>query len=250
MDVTNLTQLENIIIDCSTPPPTADTTVAVDAFVQPVVLTFEGAIRFVDSSMDCSPAARTVLKTALRQIAWGVSVVNAGDSGQYLNSDRKKLDLARIPFDLAAINGALTGVSYRMAGFTSDKSRRNAKSGLRRIGRELGMVAPHRAPELPPDHSYAPLLAVADEFQVASLRRFAARMMDEGRNPGDVTGDDLRCYGTFLATQMVGVTVEPMLRRSFSCGDGPPNVIRTGRRSRPSWTTRPSRSIRPFRPIP
>ncbi len=38
MDVTNLTQFENIIIDCSA-PPTADTTIAVDAFVQPVVLT-------------------------------------------------------------------------------------------------------------------------------------------------------------------------------------------------------------------
>jgi hypothetical protein len=66
MDVTNLTQFENIITDCSTPPPTADTTVAVDAFVQPVVRTFEDAIRFVGSLMECSPAARTVLKTALR----------------------------------------------------------------------------------------------------------------------------------------------------------------------------------------
>jgi hypothetical protein len=113
MDVANLIQFDNIMTDCSTPPLAADTTIAVDAFVQPVVRTFEDAIRFVGSSMECSPAARTVLKTALRQIAWGVSVANARDSGQYLDPDRKKLDLARMPFDVEAINGALTGVSYR-----------------------------------------------------------------------------------------------------------------------------------------
>src|SRR6202162_4665989 len=213
MDVTNSTQFENIITNCSTPPPAADTTVAVDAFVQPVMRTFEDAIRFVGSLMECSPAARTVLKTALRQIAWGVSVANARDSGQYLDPDRKKLDLARIPFDVEAINAALTGVSYRMAGFNTEKSYRNAMSGLRRIGRELGMVVSHRAPELPPDSPYAPLLAVADEFQLATVRRFAARMTQAGRLPADIIGDDLRRYGTFLATQMVGVMVEPMLRR-------------------------------------
>jgi integrase len=220
------------ITDCSTPAPAADTTTEVDAFVQPVVWTFEDAIRFVGSSMECSTAARTVLKTALRQIAWGVSVVNARDSGQYLDPNRKKLDLARMPFDLPAINRALAGVRYRMAGFNSEKSCRNAKSGLRRIGRELGMVASHRAPELPPDNPYAPLLAAADEFQLASVRRFAARMMQEGRLPGDVTGEDLRRYGTFLATQMVGVRIEPMLRR----------IVQLWRRtaaSHPDWPQTP-----------
>jgi hypothetical protein len=75
------------------------------------------------------------------------------------------------------------------------------------------MVEPLRAPELPPDSPYAPLLAVAVEFEVATARRFAAKMMQQGRPPGDVTDDDLRQYGTFLATQMVGVKVKPMLRR-------------------------------------
>jgi hypothetical protein len=55
MDVTNLTQFENIIIDCSRPPTTADRTIAADAFVQPVVLTFEGAIRFVGFSSAAGP---------------------------------------------------------------------------------------------------------------------------------------------------------------------------------------------------
>jgi hypothetical protein len=149
-----------------------------------------------------------------------------------------------MPFDLPVINKALAGVSYRMAGFNSDKSYRNAKSALRRIGRELGMVVPHRAPELPPDSPYAPLLAVADEFQLASVRRFAARMMDEGRNPGDVTGDDLRRYGTFLATQMVGVQIEPMLRRIVQ-------LWRRAAASHPDWPQIPPKlggQPKPFNP--
>jgi hypothetical protein len=202
-----------VIIDCSIPAPAASTTEEGDAFVQPVVRTFEDAIRFVDFSIDCPPTARAVLKTALRRTAWAVSVVNARSSGRYLDPDRKKLDLARIPFNVEAINRALAGVSYRMAGFNTEKSYRNAMSGLRRIGRELGMVAPHRAPELPLDSPYAPLLAAADEFQLATVRRFAARMMEEGRLPGDVSDDDLRHYGTFLRTEMVGVQIEPTLRR-------------------------------------
>jgi hypothetical protein len=112
-----------------------------------------------------------------------MAMIKARDSGQYLDPDRKALDLARMPFDLPAINQALAGVRYRMAGFNSDKSYRNAKSALRRIGRESGMVAPHRAPELPPDNPYAPLLAAANAFEAASARRFAAWMMQEGRPP-------------------------------------------------------------------
>ena len=244
MDVTNLAQSETITTDYSTPPSAADTAIAVDPFVQPVVRTFEDAIRFVDSSMDCSPAARTVLKTALRQIARGVSVVNARSSGSYLDPERKNLDLARIPFDLATINGALTGLSYRMAGFNSDKSCRNAKSAMRRIGRELGLVASHRAPELPTDTPYAPLLAVADEFQLASVRRFAARMLQQGRLPGDVIDDDLRDYGTYLETEMIGVQVKPMLRRIVQ-------LWRRAAAANPDWPQIPPKldcEAKPFNP--
>ena len=187
MGVTNLAQFENITIDYSTPSSAADTAIAVDPFVQPVVRTFQDAIDAVERSMDCSIPARRVVKTALRQIAWAVAMIKARNSGQYLDPDRKALDLACMPFDLPVINRALAGVRYRMAGFSSDKSYRNAKSALRRIGRELGIVAPHRAPELSPDNPYASLLAAADEFQMASVRRFAARMMQEGRLPCDVT---------------------------------------------------------------
>jgi hypothetical protein len=213
MDATNLTQFETIMTDYSAPPSAADTAMTVDAFVRPAVRTFQDAVGAVERSLDCSIPARRVMKTALRQIAWAVAIINARNSGQYLDPDRKALDLACVLFDLPVINRALAGVRYRMAGFSSDKSFRNAKSAQRRIGRELGMVAPHRAPELPPESPCAPLLAAADEFQLASARRFAARMMQKGRLPCDVTGDDLRQYGTYLASQLVGVKIEPMLRR-------------------------------------
>jgi hypothetical protein len=111
----------------------------------PALRTFKDASDYVERSMDCSIPARRVLKTALRQLAFAMAMVEARRSGQYLNPDRKALDLARMPFDLPAINQALAGVRYRMAGFNSDKSYRNAKSALRRISRELGMVVPHQS---------------------------------------------------------------------------------------------------------
>jgi hypothetical protein len=115
---------------------------------------------------------------------------------------------------------------------------------MRRIGRELGLVASHRAPELPTDTPYAPLLAVADEFQLASVRRFAARMLQQGRLPGDVIDDDLRDYGTYLETEMVGVQVKPMLRR----------IIQLWRRAavaNPDWPQIPPKldcEAKPFNP--
>jgi hypothetical protein len=131
-----------------------------------------------------------------------------------------------------------------LAGFNADKSYRNAMSGLRRIGRELGMVEPLRAPELPPDSPYAPLLAVADEFQLASVRRFAARMMQEGRLPGDVIDDDLRRYGTFLETEMVSVKTKPMLRRIVQ-------LWRRAAAANPDWPQIPPKldcEAKPFNP--
>jgi hypothetical protein len=101
-----------------------------------------------------------------------------------------------------------------------------------------------RAPELTPDSPYAPLLAVADEFQLATVRRFAARMMQAGRHPGDVTDDDLKQYGTFLATQMVAVKIEPTLRR----------IVQLWRRtaaSHPDWPQIPPKldgEAKPFNP--
>jgi hypothetical protein len=206
MDATNLTQFETIMTTDGANP-------TVDTLDPPPVRTFQDAIHFVDRSMACSTPTRRVLKTALRQIAFAMAMLEARDSGRYLNPDRKALDLARMPFALPVINQALAGVRYRMAGFTSDKSYRNAKSALRRIGRALGMLAPHRAPPLPPDNPYGPLLAVANEFEWASARRFAAWMLQQGRHPHDVTGDDLARFGTFLATEMVGVRIAPMLRK-------------------------------------
>jgi hypothetical protein len=173
--------------------------------------TFRDVIAFVRRSYP--PSAAGPLASALRRIAWALVTVRARATGQYLDPNPKNLDLAGVAFDLVAINEALTGVRYRMAGFNSDKSLRNAMSALRRIGRDLGNVAPHRAPELPSTSGYQPLLSVAKTFEEAAARRFAGRMTELGRRPDEVTGDDLNAYGEFLATRMLGVKVAPMLRR-------------------------------------
>jgi hypothetical protein len=184
---------------------------ALSASVIAPVRTFQDAIDRVERAYP--PAAGRVLKTALRQIARAVIEARARASGQYLDPNRRNRDFSHLAFDLPAINQTLTGMRYRLAGFNCDKSLRNAMSGLRRIGRDLGMVAPHRAPDLPPDNPYVPLLEGADAFEVASARRFAAKMIEDGRHPQDVTGDDLTRYATFLSTQMIGVKIAPTLRR-------------------------------------
>jgi hypothetical protein len=187
------------------------TTPACPASLLPPRPTFSDVSAFVERSYPI-PTARA-LKTTLRQIARALATVRARATGQYLDPNPRNLDLGRVAFDLVAINQSLTGMSYRMAGFSTDKSFRNATSGLRRIGRDLGMVVPHRAPELSPASPWAPLLSVASPFEEASARRFAARMTELDRTPDTVTGDDLIDYADFLSSRMLGVAIRPMLRR-------------------------------------
>jgi hypothetical protein len=177
----------------------------------PPALTFQDVIDHVERAYP--PAAARILKTALRQTGRALVTVRARATGEYLDPNPKNLDLSRLPFDLAAINATLTGVRYRMAGFNSDKSYRNAMSSLRRIGRDLGVVVSHRAPELSPSSPWAPLLSVASPFEEPTARRFAARMTELGQWPGDVFGDHLIQYGDFLTRCMLGVKIRPTLRR-------------------------------------
>lgn len=174
---------------------------------------FHDVLAFVDHHPEWLEKTRTELKTALRQIAWSIALVQTRKQGAYLDPDRKALDLQVMPFDIPTINQALTGVSYRLAGFNSDKSYRNAKSALRRVGRTMGIVTAMKAPRLPPDNAYAPFLGMANRWNESAARLFAARLTQHGRQPGDVTCADLNEHATFLRTAMVGVNVEATLRR-------------------------------------
>jgi hypothetical protein len=197
----------------------------------PAKLTFSDVLKDIER-LDCFASCRATLRTALRQTAWSVAFIEARVTGKHLDVDRKKLELARMPFDIATINRLWEGLRYRMAGFTSDKTYRNARWGLRQICRALDMVVPHRAPQLPPDNPYAPLLAVASSFELASVRRFAAYLADQRLCPEAVTNADLGRYGDFLRTQLVGVKIEPMLRR----------IVQLWRRTascNPSWPQTP-----------
>ena len=68
----------------------------------PRVLNFQDALAFVERSYPI-PTAR-ILKTALRQIGRALVTVRARATGEYLDPNPKNLDLARLPFDLPAIN--------------------------------------------------------------------------------------------------------------------------------------------------
>ena len=180
----------------------------------------------------------------MRQTAWSVAFIEASVTGKHLEMDRKKLDLARMPFDIAAINRLWEGRRYRMAGFTSDKTYRNARWGLRQICRGLGMVVPHRAPQLPPDDPCAPLLAVASSFELATVRRFAAYLADQGLRPEAVTNADLGRYANFLRTELVGVQIIPMLRRIVRLWRRAGANLRAGRGLRSPHRAQPGQSIR------
>lgn len=210
----------------ATPP--AEATLGATGPIPSRPLTFQDAIEAVARLDTCTPDTRRGLQTALRQIAWSLTFIAARSSGAFLE-DKKALDLSRIAFDIPAINRAWEGLRYGLAGFSSDKSYRNARWSLRRISRDLGLLTPpHRAPDLPPDHPYGPLLAAANAFELATARRFAAWLAAQGIHPHAVTDAELARYGDFLRHEMIGVNVAPMLRR----------VVRLWRRagqSHPDW---------------
>src|SRR4051794_15633011 len=124
------------------------------ASLAPVARTFQDAVDHVDQHPTWPKKTCGELKSALRQVAWSMAFIQARNTGQFLDPNRKALDLAQIPFDIPTINAALTGITYRLAGFNSDKSFRNAKSALRCVGRYLGTVAPMKATKLPADSPY------------------------------------------------------------------------------------------------
>ena len=194
--------------------------------------TLADLIAYIDSRTDWRDATRSGLKTAVRQLAWSLSLIQARDSGQPLNSDRKKLDLARIPFDIPAINHALKGMSYRLAGFNSDKSYRNAKTGLRRVGRALRKVAPDRPLELPPDSPYAPFLDQASRFEKEAARCFASKLYHAGLWPAQVTDADVVEHGTFLLTRTISGNIDGTSRRLV-------RLWNTTARHHPDWPQAP-----------
>jgi hypothetical protein len=217
--------------------------------VLPVKLTFSDVLKDVER-LDCFASSRATLRTALRQTAWSVAFIDARVTGTYLDEDRKKLELARMSFDIAVVNQLWQGLSYRLAGFTSEKAYRNGRWGLRRICRTLGMVVPHRAPQLPPNDPCAPLLAVATSFKLATVRRFAAYLADQGLRPEAVTTPisiamPISCGPNWSARRSL-----PCFGGSSGSGAEPARIIRTGRRLRSPRRAGPGRSTRRSQPTP
>src|ERR1700735_1459572 len=66
----------------------------------PAKLTFSDVFRDVER-LESFASCRATLRTALRQTAWSVAFIEARVTGRHLDVDRRKLDLARMAFDIA-----------------------------------------------------------------------------------------------------------------------------------------------------
>jgi integrase len=188
-------------------PPDPD---PVEPAAQPAVETLEALIAYVDTQTDWSVDIRGDLRSAIRQIGRTISLIRARDGGQPFDPNP---DLARIRLDIPAINRALKGMSFRLAGFEADKTWRNAKTGFRRACRRLQMIAPAKLPPLPPDSPYQPFLARATRFESGAALRFASGLHAQQRHPAQVTDADVADHRTFLLTRTIGGKADDTLRR-------------------------------------
>jgi integrase len=162
------------------------------------VKTFADAVAYVQRRSDWSKPVRDVLASNVRRMGWVLAIVRARVDPGYILPERRKLDLTTIPFDIASINQRLRGVSYGAAGFERERSFRTAKSGFRRLGRELGKVLPHQAAEPPPGDPFAAFIDATTVYGRASARRFVAWCHDNGLTPKAVTGETMTRYAEFL----------------------------------------------------
>ncbi len=172
------------------------------------VKTFADAIAYVQSRTDWSKSVRDVLASNVRRIGWILAIVRARADPGYILPERRKLDLTTIPFDIASINQRLRGVSYGAAGFERERSFRTAKSGFRRLARELGKVLPHQAAEPPPGDPFAAFIDATTRYGRPAARRFVAWCRDNGLAPQAVTGETLVHYAAFLEQNHFAVRID------------------------------------------
>jgi integrase len=177
----------------------------------PKAETLADAITFIEGHCSWNNACKSLLKTCVSSIGRTVIMIRARRSG--LQVDLKHIDLARISFDLPAINRDLEGQTYRQAGFNTAKSFTNTKWGFRRVCREMGKITSKHDPYLPPDSPYMAFVKAATPFSRAAAVRFACEYHHKGVPPELM--DDARVveYGDSLRANMVGVKVTVTLRR-------------------------------------
>ncbi len=185
----------------------------------PKVETFADAVAYVQRRSDWPKSLRDVLASNVRRMGWTLATARARTDRGYILPKRSKLDLTTIPFDIPKINQCLEGVSYGAAGFRLESSFRTAKSGFRRLARELGKVLPHQAAEPPPGDPFAAFIDATTRYGRPAARRFGAWCRDNGLSPQDVTGETLTRYAVFLEQHHFAVRIDrivPLIARVWT----------------------------------
>jgi integrase len=178
----------------------------------PRLETFADADAYLANHPDWAQAARGPMRSACRAGAASVKACLAAQRNEPFDRNPKNLDLACVPFDIAVINGAWKDLSYRAAGFDSEKTFRNVRWVIRSVGRKAGMVAPHLVPPIPADDPFEPLQHNANKFERKSARLFAAWCRETGRDRDGVTDATLIEYGSYETQHMVGKRTARVLR--------------------------------------
>ena len=178
----------------------------------PRLQTFADVDTYVATHPHWSAPSRRALRSTCRLAAWSVHAIQAARRQEPFDPEPKHLDLARVAFDIPAINAAWHGRSYRAAGFESKSMFRNARWAIRHVGRAAGQVLTCFAAPLPPGHPFAALEAGANKYDKPTVRRFVAWCDQTGRSRDRVGDDTLLAYRTFMAAHMVGRKTEEVIR--------------------------------------
>ena len=179
---------------------------------RPHLTTFADVDNYIRDHSDWPETARGPLRSTCRAVACRVNAIRATERNEPFEPDPKRLDLATVPFDIAMINAAWKGRSYRAAGFACKKSFRNARSTIRRIGRAAGMVAPCVAPRIMPGNPFEPLQQTADKYDKAAVCHYVAWCQRTGLCPPDVKDAVLVAYRAYVTRHMVGKKADEVIR--------------------------------------
>lgn len=174
--------------------------------------TFADVDRFIDQHPGWPPATRGSLRALCRRSAWSVQAIDAAQRGMPFEADVKALDLAGVAFDIAWINAAWKGRTYRAAGFASQKSFVNARSAIRRVGRAAGMIVAYSTAPIETGDAFAPLLRTANRYEAANVRLFIAWCRQASLIPDNIDDAMLGVYEAYMLTHMVGRETGKIIR--------------------------------------
>ena len=212
----------------------------------PNLKTFADVDAFLQGYAAWQEATRASMRSNCRLAAWSVARNQARSEGYPAPVNPKEVDLATVPFDVAVINAAWEGQSFRQLGFNSEKSFRNTKWSIRRVAQEGGRIAPIRAPKDTRCGGFGPLVDAAKAYDQPRVRRFAGWCASQSLKPASINDAVLLDYGQYLRTNTLGTRVPDILRLIA-------NLWRNLANSDPRWPQRapvaPSKMERYSAPI-